>query len=109
MPWLIAGATIASGVLGARASRDASNASSSATGEAVEENRRQFDLARDDTAQARDVGRKALNQLTYKVMDRGVYDNLEMDPGYDFRLAEGEKALQRQQSAGDKENDGNSE
>ena len=46
------------------------------------------------------MGRKALNQLTYKVMDRGVYDNLEMDPGYDFRLAEGEKALQRQQSAG---------
>lgn len=30
----------------------------------------------------------------------GIYENLEMDPGYEFRLAEGEKALQRQQSAG---------
>lgn len=30
----------------------------------------------------------------------GIYDNLEMDPGYDFRLSEGEKALQRMQSAG---------
>lgn len=30
----------------------------------------------------------------------GLYDNLEMDPGYDFRLSEGEKAMQRMQSAG---------
>lgn len=30
----------------------------------------------------------------------GLYDNLKMDPGYEFRLSENEKALQRMQSAG---------
>jgi hypothetical protein len=31
---------------------------------------------------------------------RNLYGNLEMDPGYQFRLGENEKALQRMQSAG---------
>jgi len=31
---------------------------------------------------------------------RNLYSNLEMDPGYEFRLGENEKALQRMQSAG---------
>lgn len=98
MPWIIG--TIVSGGLGYLSSSNAADASADASRQAVEENRRQFDLVRDDTAQARDVGRQALNQLTYKVMGRDVYDDLEMDPGYAFRLAEGEKARQRQQSAG---------
>lgn len=175
MPWIIGGATLISGGLGASAADDAADASAEASGRAVALQNAQSNQARTDTALQRSVGSGALYQLSdtfgidvpnqaslnrlerqrstyldriaraeqgigipgqadlekhgYESVDDwlktmrerannvdakiqrmsrpragggtpGLYDNLEMDPGYEFRLAEGEKALQRQQSAG---------
>lgn len=171
MPWIVGLSTVASGLLGADAAGDASDASSEASQAAIAENRRQFDLTRNDTAPYRDVGQNSLYELAdifgvsspyerevqqlekdaekaqrsismiqmtaqfnggeltseqrreiedlrstistgnarltelranppQQTGSRGLYSNLEMDPGYDFRLAEGEKAMQRMQSAG---------
>jgi hypothetical protein len=188
LPWIVAG-SVASGLLGSNAAEDAAEASTEASRLATQENRRQQDTARRDTAPYRAVGQGALYQLAntfgvggapgtagavdqaklnslerrrdtfstrlddvrhgkrvpgagalkeagYSSLDAwissmektltqidkdiqttsnpvirkpssgkpakavGLYDNLKMDPGYKFRLAEGEKALQRQQSAG---------
>lgn len=175
MPWIIGGAALVSGALGADAAGDAADASNEASGRAIALQNSQARQARYDTALQRSVGQGAMYELAgefgigvpdqarlnelesrrsslldriaraeqgqgipgqadlkkygYESVDewlkvmkgrlsnvdskiqtlsktargggsRGLYDNLEMDPGYEFRLAEGEKAIQRQQSAG---------
>ncbi len=59
----IIAASIASGVLGYKASSDASKASSGASAAATAETARQFDLVRDDTRLSRGTGDVALTEL----------------------------------------------
>lgn len=65
-----AGASVLGGLMGAEASEDAAHAQMQAADqsaqvqrEALAENRRQYDLAREDTAAARDLGTSAIGQL----------------------------------------------
>lgn len=122
-----AGAIVGS-VVGGLASNSASRRSAKATSRAarnsIEEQRRQFDLVRGDTAAYRDVGQNALYQLAqmFGLPDRssatqtatapvGQTDPtqqiqastpqalLESMPGFQFRLGESEKAMERMQAA----------
>lgn len=66
MSWaavIIGGASLASGVLGSRSSRDAAGAQQASSDAATAEARRQYDLARQDLSPWRNIGTQALNQM----------------------------------------------
>ena len=66
MSWaavIIGGATLASGAMGSSSSRSAANAQAGAADQATAEQRRQYDLSRQDLAPWRNIGVQALNQM----------------------------------------------
>ena len=66
MSWVavaIGGATIASGLLGSSASKSAANAQAGATQAGIDEQRRQFDITREDMMPWLDTGRSSLSTL----------------------------------------------
>ena len=111
---ILGGAAIA-GVTGLLSSRSASKearkgteaaaeASVEATEKQIASTERIYAQGRADLAPYRDVGRIALGDLTSKieeyeadplVLEEYGLADLELDPGYQFRLSEGEKALER--------------
>lgn len=119
--------SIAGGLIGSKGAKDASRAQLAATDKGVKEMRRQFDIARADeleniktskkylerqrrdTAQWRAGGQQAVNQLRIllglKGEQRDEYGQLvapfefEADPGYQFRMDEGQKAIERAAAA----------
>lgn len=110
----ILGGAALSGVMGSRAARSAARTQAGAAGEAVGEERRQFDLTREDFAPYRETGTKALYRLADllgistpeskpegygSLMDEFGLEDFEADPGYAFRLSEGEKLIDRRASA----------
>lgn len=118
----VAGGVI-SGIFGQEAAEEqaeaiegASEAELQAQREALEENRRQFDLglgevqrqydvARGDVAPYREAGVSALNLLSQGIQPGGEFNQpftaqtMMQDPGYQFRVQEGQRALERSQSA----------
>jgi len=97
------GALLAGG-LSLLAGNKAAKATSRASGEATAENRRQFDLGREDTREAREAGDKARAQLGEHIYDEDYYrgdaeEIMAKEPGYQFTLGEGEKAIERAGSA----------
>lgn len=99
---------------GADAQKDASQQNAAMMDAQIAENRRQFDLARMDQAPWRNVGRRGLIELggimgmmddpfnaaamqRYKQspMYVGELDSVQTSPGYQFRLGEGMKAIER--------------
>lgn len=100
---LIGGAaSIAGGRAQKKAADKAADSSERATRMQIEENRRQFDTTRADFAPWRDAGRAALGRIT-EGLKAGTYDmsgwQFEKDPGYDFRLREGQKVLENSAAA----------
>jgi len=109
---------------------DAADEQLAALDKSIAENKRQFDLGRQDMMPWLEKGKKALGRLDYG-MDRGQFDagsfdyqegggykdpqyqgdpqykdigdfslgDLENDPGYQFRLAQGQKAIERSAAA----------
>jgi hypothetical protein len=75
----------------------AASATREATAESVAESRRQYDLARADLAPWRETGVNALKVLVDKI-NAGPGDYTQ-SPGYQFRLSEGEKAVNRSAAA----------
>jgi hypothetical protein len=98
------GATLASAYMGSRAASKAADVQSSAADRAAELQNQQFQQTREDQAPWRQAGVNALG-----VMQRTAgnvpaafkfgMDQFQQDPGYGFRLAEGQKALDRQAAA----------
>lgn len=93
------GASIGGGIDGSRAASDAASTLQQGADAATTEARREYDLTRADQLdllkQQRtdqqpwlDAGKNALAKLASGV-------DLPTDPGYQFRLSEGEKAIQR--------------
>lgn len=80
--------TLGGGLLGAGASLLAGRQQSRAAGQAVGEQRRQFDITRADLAPFREQGVNALNQFAASVLGP-----LEATPAFQFRLNEGLRAL----------------
>jgi len=110
---ITAGSSLAAGAYGARQARKGAREQSAATDRATELQREIAQQQREDLEPFRLSGISAQNRLMqllgiggdataadYGMLTRGFGErDLQMDPGYGFRLREGEKALERMQSA----------
>jgi hypothetical protein len=90
-----------SALLGASASRSAASTQAAAADRAAELQNQQFQQTREDLAPYRAAGQTALNALTPLATNYQKFgmDQFQQDPGYGFRLSEGQKALDRQAAA----------
>jgi hypothetical protein len=90
-----------SALLGASASRSAASTQAAAADRAAELQNQQFQQTREDLAPYRAAGQTALNALTPLATNYQKFgmDQFQQDPGYAFRLSEGQKALDRQAAA----------
>jgi len=100
MPWM-ALAIGGSALLGASAAKSAASTQAAAADRAAELQNQQYQQTREDLAPYRAAGQTALNALTplatnYQKFGMGQF---QQDPGYAFRLSEGQKALDRQAAA----------
>lgn len=95
--WLAAGAAAASAgsaIYGASQAGKAADAQVASNAEAIAEQRRQYDQSRADLAPYRIVGTNALADLA-----QATGPTYEQSPGYQFRMDEGLKAVNRSASA----------
>jgi len=85
---------------GAKAATSAANTQAAAADRANETQRLQYEQTREDYAPWREAGVTALGKLGYLSGDKSqpAYD-WQTDPGYGFRLAEGEKGINRAAAA----------
>ena len=93
-------AIIGSAVLGAASSRSAAKTQANAANQAANLQREQFDRQIELQAPFREAGVRALGKLE-AASDYTPFgmDQFQADPGYAFRLSEGQKALDRQAAA----------
>lgn len=109
---MVAAAIVGSAAVGAISSNRASNAQQGAANQAndtnrasLEEQRRQYDLARSDQAPYREAGYNALSMLNKGIGEGGEFTktfgqtDFQGDPGYQFRLTQGQQALDRSAAA----------
>ena len=98
--WMIPAAIIGSSLLGSNAASKAAREQAAAADRATQLQREQFDRQVELQAPFRDVGVRALPELEaasrYTPFGMGEF---QADPGYAFRLSEGQKALDRQAAA----------
>jgi hypothetical protein len=99
-----AAAILGSAALGAVASRKASKTQASAAQQAADIQKSQFEQTREDQAPYRQAGYNALAELQRTAGNvPGAFKfgagDYQADPGYAFRLTEGQKALDRQAAA----------
>lgn len=99
MGWMAA-ATIGSSLIGASAAKSAAGTQAAAADRAANLQREQFDRQVELQAPFREAGVRALPELeaASRYTNFGM-DQFQADPGYGFRLAEGQKALDRQAAA----------
>ena len=91
--FIVGGATLASGAIGASASKSAGNAQARSAEAAAAESARQYDQTRTDQMPWMDAGKGALNRL------QDPTANFTKSPGYDFRLKEGQRGVQQSAAA----------
>lgn len=91
------GAMLAGGLLQADAANRASDTQLEGTYAGIGEQRRQFDLGRQDMAPYRDAGTAALGKLSALINSYQPFDGTELanDPGYQFGLNEGTRAVEQ--------------
>lgn len=104
MSW-IAAAVVGGSVIGAvtssKASKNAANAQVQAADKASDTELGMFNQNREDMKPWRDAGTQALSQMLAGTKDGGEFNrNFTMadfvkDPGYDFRMGEGQQAIER--------------
>lgn len=97
----VAGAVAVSGYLGSQAAKKGAQEQAGATRYAADLSQQQYEQTRADQMPWLEAGKGALNKLiplasNYKPFD---YNTMAQDPGYAFRLSEGQKALDRQAAA----------
>lgn len=95
------GAILGSSLLGAAASNKAANAQADAAGQSAALQKAMFDKQVELQAPWREAGISALNKLTPLATNYTPFgmDQFQADPGYQFRLSEGMKALDRAAAA----------
>lgn len=110
---IVAASSVASGAIGANASRKAANTQAAAADQAAQLQYQQFLQQREDLEPFRQAGITTQNELLRQLGLSGDatsagYGNLlrdfgpqdfQADPGYSFRMSEGLKALDRQAAA----------
>jgi len=111
---ILGGAAI-SGIMGSEAAGKSSRATARASKASIAEQRRQFDIIQKQAAPYRKVGEQALYSLAdmmgvesknpyeagtdeYTAFENRQKYDFQETPGYQFRLGEGEKALERSQA-----------
>jgi hypothetical protein len=100
MPWMIASAVIGSSLIGANAASSAGEAQAGAARDAAQLQNEQYQQTRQDQMPWLKAGEQALNKLIpLSDYQKFGMDQFQADPGYAFRLAEGQKALDRQAAA----------
>lgn len=104
MSWVAVGvgASVVSGMMGSSAAKRAGRAQAAATREATALQRQMYNTTRNDLAQYRDVGSKYTGELDKAMPELTksfTMSDFNKDPGYDFRMAEGAKALERSAAA----------
>ena len=100
MTFWVAGAVVASSAIGASAAGSAARAQAGAANKSAELSQQQYEQTRADQAPWRAAGEQALNKLI-PLSDYTKFgmDQFQADPGYAFRLSEGQKALDRSAAA----------
>jgi hypothetical protein len=100
MPWMMAAAVIGSSLIGGSSARRAASTQASAADRAAELQREQFERQVELQAPFREAGVRALPELeaASRYTPFGM-QQFTADPGYGFRLSEGQKALDRQAAA----------
>ena len=92
--YLMAGTALASSLIGANAAKSGANAQSNAANRAAELQQQQYEQTRADQAPFREAGGRALTKLEgmadYTPFSMNAFTQ---DPGYGFRLKQGQKAL----------------
>lgn len=101
MTFWVAGAVVTSSVIGSQAAGRAASTQSDAARYAADLQNQQYQQTRTDQMPFLEAGKGALNKLVplasnYKPFD---YNAMTADPGYGFRLSEGQKALDRSAAA----------
>jgi hypothetical protein len=97
MPWMMAAAVVGSSLLGSRTAKKAGETQAAAADRASELQKEQFERQVELQAPFREAGVRALPELEaasrYTPFGMGQF---QQDPGYAFRLSEGQKQLDRQ-------------
>lgn len=100
MAWMTAAAIVGSSIIGSRAASSAGESQAAASREASQLSNDQFQQTRQDQMPWLRAGERALNKLEGAVdYTPFKYDEFTADPGYAFRLKEGQKALDAQAAA----------
>jgi len=108
MSWVaaaIGGSSIISGIMGSRAARDAANTQAAAIRDQIAEQRRQFEIQNEQLAPYRELGYTALNDITgrkdFLTSQFGPDQFAQyLDPSYNFRFQQGQRAAQNAMNAG---------
>lgn len=100
VPALIGAAGVVGGaLLGSKGAKDAAKIQAAATNDATGEQRRQYDLTREDFAPFRAAGQRALGQLETDINAPVTSADVMSDPGYQFGQQQGQQALDRRIAA----------
>jgi hypothetical protein len=104
MSWVAVavGGSVVSGIMGSSSAKRAARSQARAMREATALQREQYNTTRKDLSQYRDIGANAGTQLTNNMGDLTrsfTASDFVKDPGYDFRMQEGAKALERSAAA----------
>lgn len=96
---LMAGAVVGSAVISSKATKGAAKSQAQGTADGIAENARQFDITQANQAPYLAAGKAALGTLASE-NDRALdTSNIQMDPGYQFGLRQGQQAIDRKTSA----------
>lgn len=100
MPWMMAAAVVGSSLIGSSSANRAAGTQAAAADRAAQLQQQQFERQVELQAPFREAGVRALPELEaasrYTPFGMGEF---QADPGYAFRLSEGQKALDRQAAA----------
>jgi hypothetical protein len=101
MPWMMAAAVVGSSLLGSRTAKKAGETQAAAADRAAELQQQQYEQTRADQAPYREAGYNALAEMQRTAGNvpgafRFGAGDYQADPGYAFRLSEGQKQLDRQ-------------
>jgi hypothetical protein len=100
MAWMVPAAIIGSSIIGSSAASSAGEAQAGASREAAALSNEQFQQTRQDQMPWLKAGERALTKLEGAVdYTPFAYNEFTRDPGYAFRLKEGQKALDAQAAA----------
>lgn len=97
--WVTAGTSLLGAALQSDGQGDAVDATREGTAANIAEQRRQFDLTRQDYAPYREVGTNALRTLASSIDSQPTAAEVMAQPGYQFGLQQGQQALDRKFAA----------